>query len=115
MVRPCVASNGPNGSPGFACAGKTGPPSRFILSQTSAGKRALCHPPPLIIQFLFPCHEPVPSFSNRRHKRKRILSCFLALTPVSFVRPRRRLSSAPTVDFGRRRAQELSRSAVAPS
>src|SRR5207245_9458419 len=42
--RACVlirgqASNGPNGSPGFACAGKTGPPSRFILSQTSAGKR----------------------------------------------------------------------------
>jgi hypothetical protein len=32
---------------------------------------------------------------------------------LSFVRPRRRLSSAPTVDFGRRRAQKLSRSAVA--
>jgi hypothetical protein len=28
---------GPFGSPGFACAGKTGPPSHFILSQTSAG------------------------------------------------------------------------------
>jgi hypothetical protein len=27
---------GPFGSPGFACARKTGPPSRFILSQTSA-------------------------------------------------------------------------------
>jgi hypothetical protein len=37
------ASNGPSGSPGFAGAGKTGPPSRFILSQTSAGKRGLCH------------------------------------------------------------------------
>jgi hypothetical protein len=33
------ASNGPSGSPGFTCAGKTGPPSRLILSQTSAGKR----------------------------------------------------------------------------
>ena len=33
------ASNEPFGSPGFACAGKTGPPSRLILSQTSAGKR----------------------------------------------------------------------------
>ena len=32
---------------------------------------------------------------------------------LSFVRPRRRLFSAPTVDFGRRRAQKLSRSAVA--
>src|ERR1700730_18197570 len=30
--------NGPFGSPVFACAGKTDPPSRFILSQTSAGK-----------------------------------------------------------------------------
>ena len=41
------------------------------------------------------------------------LPYFLAFT-LSFVRPRRRLSSAPTVDFGRRRAQKLSRSAVAP-
>jgi hypothetical protein len=36
------------------------------------------------------------------------------LRHLSFVRPRRRLSSAPTVDFERRRAQKLSRSAVAP-
>ena len=40
--RACVlisgqASNGPSGSLGFAGAGKTGPPFRFILSQTSAG------------------------------------------------------------------------------
>jgi hypothetical protein len=41
------------------------------------------------------------------------LPCSFAFT-LSFVRPRRRLSSAPTVDFGRRRAQKLSRSAVAP-
>src|SRR6266849_7067210 len=34
---------------------------------------------------------------------------------LSFVRPRRRLSSAPTVDFGRRRAQRLSRPAVTPA
>src|SRR5579863_2367645 len=32
------ASNGPFGSPVFACAGKTEPPSRLVLSQTSAGK-----------------------------------------------------------------------------
>jgi hypothetical protein len=31
------ASTGPSGSPGFACAGKTDPPSLLILSQTSAG------------------------------------------------------------------------------
>jgi predicted metal-binding protein len=41
--RACVlisgqASIGPFGSPGFAGAGKTDPPSRLILSQTSAGK-----------------------------------------------------------------------------
>ena len=29
--------HGPSGSPVFACAGKTDPPSRLILSQTSAG------------------------------------------------------------------------------
>src|SRR6202158_4377599 len=32
------ASTGPFGSPVFACAGKTEPPSLLILSQTSAGK-----------------------------------------------------------------------------
>ena len=32
------ASTGPFGSPVFAHAGKTEPPSRLILSQTSAGK-----------------------------------------------------------------------------
>jgi hypothetical protein len=31
------ALSGPFGSPVFACAGKTEPPSRLILSQTSAG------------------------------------------------------------------------------
>src|SRR5580704_10844158 len=40
--RACVlisgqASTGPSGSPVFACAGKTDPPSLLILSQTSAG------------------------------------------------------------------------------
>ena len=33
------ASTGPKGLPVFACAGKTDPPSRLILSQTSAGNR----------------------------------------------------------------------------
>jgi hypothetical protein len=35
------ASTGPFGSPVFARAGKTEPPSRLILSQTSAGKLAM--------------------------------------------------------------------------
>src|SRR6266852_3853079 len=37
------ASTGPLGSPVFARAGKTDPPSRLILSQTSAGKRCLAY------------------------------------------------------------------------
>jgi hypothetical protein len=57
----CQASTGPNGSPVFACAGKTGPPSRLILSQTSAGNRIRCY---VIaapwVQFLCSCHEAVP-------------------------------------------------------
>src|SRR5260370_31825276 len=36
------ASTGPFGSPVFACAGKTEPPSRLILSQTSAGNWTSC-------------------------------------------------------------------------
>jgi hypothetical protein len=64
--RACVlisgqASNGPNGSPGLAGAGKTDPPFRFILSQTSAGKRGLCHCSLLMGQFLCSCREAVPS------------------------------------------------------
>jgi hypothetical protein len=54
-------------------------------------------------------------FSNRHYKCKHFLSCFscfLALS-LSFVRPRRRLSSAPTTVSRRRRAQKLSRPAVA--
>jgi hypothetical protein len=35
----CQASTGPFVPPVFACAGKTDPPSRLILSQTSAGNR----------------------------------------------------------------------------
>jgi hypothetical protein len=33
------ASSRPIGSPGFACAGKTEPPSRHVLSQTSADNK----------------------------------------------------------------------------
>ena len=44
--RACVlisgqASSGPFGSPVFACAGKTDPPSRLDLSQTSAGNATM--------------------------------------------------------------------------
>src|SRR6516162_10967836 len=46
--RACVlisgqTSNGPFGSPGFACAVKTDPPSRLILSQTSAELGRRCY------------------------------------------------------------------------
>jgi hypothetical protein len=58
--RACVlitgqASSGPFGSPVFACAGKTGPPSLLILSQTSAENRIRCY---VIACFL----GPVPLF-----------------------------------------------------
>ena len=56
--------------------------------------------------------ETIPSFSNRRHKRKRF---FFLSWVISFVPTALRFSSAATVDFGRRRAQRLSRPAVAPS
>jgi len=66
--RACVlisgqASSGPSGSPVFACARKTGPPSRLILSQTSAGNRNWCYviAGSLSVQFLCSCHEAVPS------------------------------------------------------
>ena len=37
-LSPGKGLNGPFGSPVFACAGKTEPPCRLILSQTSAGR-----------------------------------------------------------------------------
>ena len=47
----------------FACAGKTEPPSRLILSQTSAGN-GICYfiiTCSLSVQFLCSCQEAVPS------------------------------------------------------
>ena len=56
------ASTGPFGSPVFACAGKTDPPSRLILSQTSAGKVwATSSITPHLVQFLCSCRAAVPS------------------------------------------------------
>src|SRR5260221_10388528 len=37
------ASNGPFGSPGFACVGKTGPPFRFHPLADLGRKTGLCH------------------------------------------------------------------------
>jgi len=56
--------SGPNGSPVFARAGKTDPPSRLILSQTSAGNRCWGYVmiTPHLAQFLCSCRRPaVPS------------------------------------------------------
>jgi hypothetical protein len=55
------ASSGPFGSPVFAYVGKTDPPSRFILSQTSAGKSLASRHCALPIQFLCSCLKLVPS------------------------------------------------------
>jgi hypothetical protein len=59
--RACVlitgqASTGPFGSPGFARAGKTDPPSRLTLSQTSAGNGWVSRHGRPLIQFLCSCH-----------------------------------------------------------
>src|ERR1700726_753361 len=50
------ASTGPFGSPVFACAGKTEPPSRLILSQTSVGN----------CQFFTQPKRPTPWLASRR-------------------------------------------------
>jgi hypothetical protein len=57
------ASTGPFGSPVFACAGKTDPPSRLILSQTSAGNGRWDYviAGSLSVQFLCSCRAAVPS------------------------------------------------------
>jgi hypothetical protein len=76
--RACVlisgqASSGPFGSPVFACAGKTGPPSLLILSQTSAGN-GICYfiiTCSLSVQFLCSCQEAVPSSRPAANLRRR--------------------------------------------
>jgi hypothetical protein len=81
--RACVlisgqASIGPFGSPVFACAGKTEPPSRLILSQTSAGNfdRITSSLAPHIAQFLcstraVPSSRPADRRSRRAQGRSR--------------------------------------------
>lgn len=66
---------GPFGSPVFACAGKTEPPSRLIPSQTSAGTidRVTSSLAPLIAQFLcssrWPFLRPGPQSVDRVARR----------------------------------------------
>src|SRR5664279_3663060 len=67
--------NGPVGSPVFACAGKTDPPSLLILSQTSAGKS--CQAGYVIADSSF--HIPV--FNNQT-------DWAVAIDPASKPRPR---------------------------
>ena len=81
------ASSGLFGSPVFACAGKTGCSIVLLsLSQTSVG----------MLLWVF---APAPAQAGA-HPRASILT---------FVRPRRRLTSAPTAGWRGRRAQMLSR------
>jgi hypothetical protein len=82
--RACVlisgqASTGPLGSPVFACAGKTDPPSRLILSQTSAGNRlrgyvidrSLSCAVPLFVLRAVPSSRPAYLRSRRAQARSR--------------------------------------------
>src|SRR5713226_2338093 len=68
------ASNGPFGSPVFACAGKTDPPSLLILSQTSAGKacRVTSSRVPYLVRFLCSCLAAVPSSRHVLGPRRRV-------------------------------------------
>src|SRR5262249_3798740 len=103
--RACVlisgqASNGPNGSPGFACTGKTGPPSRFILSQTSAGNRLLGLRQfwlAFSVQFLCSCHRPFLRSLIAATNASAFFLAFLlrrpffcSTAPQAFFRPDRR-------------------------
>jgi hypothetical protein len=73
------ASTGPFGSPVFACAGKTDPPSRLILSQTSAGNRlwdyvidrSLSCAVPLFVPRAVPSSRPAHRRSRRAQARSR--------------------------------------------
>jgi hypothetical protein len=61
--------NGPNGSPGFACAGKTGPPSRLVLSQTSVGNGTMSSFSPSSVPLFVP--SAVPSSRPAQHAGRR--------------------------------------------
>jgi hypothetical protein len=86
------ASNGPFGSPVFACAGKTDSPSRLILSQTSAGNGLWGYVIAgfLSVQFLCSCREAVPSsrpalVPGAAHRGRQGWPSRLALTTPSTV------------------------------
>src|SRR5207247_49682 len=85
------ASNGPFGSPVFARAGKTDPPSRLILSQTSAGKRCLAYvigsSSSRAVPLFVPCGRSfVPARACAATPRARVVKAgrraYLALAPV---------------------------------
>jgi hypothetical protein len=69
--------------------------------------------PLLSILWFGPCGAFFRSLIAATNASTFFLADLLFCLDLSFVRPRRRLSSAPTADFRRRRAQKLSRPAVA--
>src|SRR5215470_7941584 len=57
--------SGPFGSPGFACAGKTGPPFRLILSQTSAGNYVIAFSLLAVVPLFVPSAVPLSRPTQR--------------------------------------------------
>jgi hypothetical protein len=87
-------SIGPFGSPVFACAGKTDPPSRLILSQTSAGELKLRHRLLLLayVPLFVPCGRSfVPAYdrqSRRAEERSRPAVALSSRACSTAARPR---------------------------
>src|SRR6266567_4804943 len=104
---------GPFGSPVFAGAGKTDPPSRLILSQTSAGKRCLAYvigsSSSRAVPLFVPCGRSfVPARACAETPRARVVKAgrraYLALAPVL---PGHALTDPSTARHSRRSGRHL--------
>ena len=129
------ASTGPFGSPVFACAGKTDPPSSSHPLADLGGKRDYVIACSCSVQFLCSCQQAVPSSrpaqraGRRAQGRSRLaalrghpfevkhyvtaLSTFLLPSSQFLCSTWNPVSSPRPARVGRRRAQGLSRPAVA--
>jgi hypothetical protein len=83
-------------------------PCFFPLADLGGKTSATDHVRLFSVQLLSSVTVAVPSFSNRSARRKHNLSS----SPISLVRPCRRLSLAPTAGCPGRRAQDVSRLAA---
>src|SRR6266571_8315033 len=108
------ASNGPFGSPVFARAGKTDPPSRLILSQTSAGKRCLAYvigsSSSRAVPLFVPCGRSfVPARACAETPRARVVKAGrrAKTSPLAPVLPGHALTDPSTARHSRRSGRHL--------